>query len=204
MNPQAGTLWTRGLLLCWILLLFVKQSCSNSSLGGDCINLLLLGECLFKIQIAANHHPPRFLLMPLKLSVKLGDDLHLRNFLNIYYCSVLCLRWGGRSVAGCVRGEAVLAPVTLWICLENVLFFSDSDKGALGSLVYVCPVLHHDQGPGWWPALKVSWWNLCGLCWCSYGPCWEHGRKSFSTFLAFGTVFKTKVQHYHSGKGGLL
>lgn len=105
MNPQAGALWTRGLLLCWILLLFVKQSCSNSSLGGDCINLLLLGECLFKIQIAANHHPPRFLLMPLKLSVKPGDDLHLRNFLNIYYCSVLCLRWGGRSVAGCVRGE---------------------------------------------------------------------------------------------------
>lgn len=58
-----------------------KVSCSNSSLGGDYINFLLPRKCLFKIEITVYHHLPGFLLVPLKLSMKLGDKLHLRNVL---------------------------------------------------------------------------------------------------------------------------
>lgn len=79
MNHQAGTLWT------WVVttLLHITRICEaellKSSIGGDCINLLLLRDCLRKIQITLYHHPPRFLLVPPKLSVKPGDKLHLRN-----------------------------------------------------------------------------------------------------------------------------
>lgn len=58
-----------------------KASCSNCSLRGDYINLLLPRECLFKIEITVYHHSPGFLLMPLKLSMMLGDKLHLGNLL---------------------------------------------------------------------------------------------------------------------------
>lgn len=61
--------------------LVCKVSCSNSSLGGDYINLLLPRERLFKIEIIVHHHLPVFLLVPLKLSMKLGDKLHVRNVL---------------------------------------------------------------------------------------------------------------------------
>lgn len=56
-----------------------KVSCSSS--GGDYINLVLPRNCLLKIEITVYHHLPGFLLVPLKLSMKLGDKLHLRNVL---------------------------------------------------------------------------------------------------------------------------
>lgn len=43
--------------------------------------MLLPRECLFKIEITVYHHSPGFLLVPLKLSMKLGDKLHLKNLL---------------------------------------------------------------------------------------------------------------------------
>lgn len=91
--------------------MFVKRSCSNPSLGGDCINLLLLRDCLLKIQIALYHHPPRFLLVPPKLPVKLGDKLHLRNLMWLFkylwpFCS---LPEVGKTACGklCARSTAL-------------------------------------------------------------------------------------------------
>lgn len=160
--------------------MFVKQSCSNSSLGGDCINLLLLGECLFKIQITAYHHPPRFLLVPLKLSVKLGDKLHLRNLLwfskyLLLFCSLPevgkkgCGKLCARGAPGRAGGrEAALASAVLGICWQNVLFISGSDRDASDALVCLCPILQRET------RLVTNFeviLNPCCLWWCNYGQC---------------------------------
>lgn len=104
------------------------------------MHLLLLRECLLKIQISVYHLLPRFLLVPLKVSVKLGDKLHLRNLLwfSKYLLLFCSLPEVGKEDCGelCVRGVLGQAGrrlhlTRLGMCLQNVLCISGSDRDAL-------------------------------------------------------------------------
>lgn len=85
-----------------------KVSCSNSSLGGDYINFLLPRECLFKIEITVYWvycHLPGFLLVPQKLSMKLGANCisgMCCGFLSII--TALFSAWGREEGLWWVRG----------------------------------------------------------------------------------------------------